>query len=138
MLEKYLTAHERSYKQALEEMKNGQKESHWMWYIFPQIQGLGYSDISKYYAINSMDEAKQYMTNEILRNHMLEICEALLVLDSCDAEEVMGYPDNLKLQSSMTLFSISNPEYDVFGRVLDKFFGGKKDKRTLEILSKNQ
>ena len=138
MLEKYLTAHERSYKQALKEIKNGQKRSHQMWYIFPQIQGLGYSDISKYYAINNLDEAKLYMANEILRSHMCEICETLLSLESCDATEVMGYPDDMKLQSSMTLFSLSNPEYDIFSRVLEKFFAGEKDHRTLDIISANQ
>ena len=133
-MQKYITAHERSYNQALKEIKNGQKVSHWMWYIFPQIQGLGYSDISKYYALNGVEEAKQYMASETLKEHMLEICEALLALESCDAEVVLGYPDNLKLQSSMTLFSISNPEYDIFERVLDKYYAGTKDKRTLEFI----
>jgi len=138
MLEKFITAHEHSYKQALDEITNGQKRSHWMWYIFPQIQGLGYSDISKYYAINNIDEAKQYMADETLKNHMLEICDALLTLDSNDAEKVLGYPDDLKLKSSMTLFAVSNPEYDIFDKILEKYFAGEKDKRTLEIVSAKQ
>lgn len=135
MLEKFITIHERSYNRALEEIKCGQKRSHWMWYVFPQIQGLGYSETSKYYAISNLDEAQQYMANEILRGHMFEICEALLALKTCNATEVMGYPDDMKLQSSMTLFSLSNPEYDIFSRVLEKFFAGEKDHRTLEIVS---
>ena len=134
-LEKYLTAHERSYKRALQEIKNGHKRTHWMWYIFPQIQGLGFSEISKQYALNSVDEAKQYMADETLRSHMLEICQALLELNTNNATEVLGTPDDMKLRSSMTLFSISNPEYAIFGQVLDKFFNGEEDKRTRRIIS---
>ena len=136
MLQKYITAHERYYEQALAEIKNGRKRSHWMWFIFPQIKGLGYSENAKYYAIDSVEEAGRYMADEMLKSHMLEICSALLALESCDASDVMGWPDNLKLQSSMTLFLLSNPEYDVFRKVLDKYFGGEMDKKTVGIVEK--
>lgn len=131
---KNIIEHEKSYGTALEEIKSGKKRSHWMWYIFPQIAGLGYSEISIYYAINSIDEAKTYMENEVLKGHMMEICQELLVLETCDASSIFGWPDDMKVQSCMTLFGISNPEYEIFQKVLDKFYGGERDKKTLEIL----
>lgn len=134
MLEKYIVAHERHYNRALEEIRNGRKRSHWIWFIFPQIRGLGYSENSKYYALNSVDEARMYMVDEVLKNHMVEICTALLMLESCDATEIMGWPDDVKLQSSMTLFAISNPEYDIFEKILCKFFKGEEDGKTLSII----
>jgi uncharacterized protein (DUF1810 family) len=119
----------------LSEIRSGHKRSHWIWYIFPQLKGLGFSSTSEYYGINGLSEAKSYMENEILRARLIEISEALLTLESSDAEDVMGYPDNLKLMSSMTLFAEAAPEEKVFQRVLDKFFGGKKDQRTLELIA---
>ena len=136
MLEKYLVAHEKAYKQALAEIRNGCKESHWMWFIFPQIAGLGFSEISRYYGINSIHEASAYMENDTLKDHMLEICQALLELESNDAMEVFGWPDNLKLQSSMTLFSVSCPQFDIFNKVLGKFFAGELDAKTLELIKR--
>lgn len=108
-----------------------------MWFIFPQIAGLGYSETAKYYAIRDMEEAKAYMEDATLRNNLVEIAAALLEVDSNDAAAVMGWPDNLKLKSSMTLFALAKPEYEVFQRVLDKFFEGEKDPKTLEILFGN-
>jgi len=133
-LERFLKAHARDYDCALSEIRNGRKYSHWMWYIFPQIKGLGYSSTSIFYAIADIEEAKAYMNNEILRKHMLEICQVLLDLESSDASDIFGWPDDMKLKSSMTLFALSNPECEVFQKVLDKFFDGEKDERTVELL----
>lgn len=105
-----------------------------MWYIFPQIQGLGYSPTAQYYAISGLDEAKEYINHPVLGEHLREISSALLELESSDAEEVMGWPDNLKLRSSMTLFSIADPGCDVFQKVLDKYFDGEKDSKTIAVL----
>ena len=133
-LDRFVKGHNLDYETALSEIKAGRKRSHWIWYIFPQIHGLAMSRTSEIYSIESLDEAKEYMNNELLKNHMLEICNALLGLDESDPAKVMGYPDDLKLRSSMTLFAEATPEYDVFQKVLDKYYGGKRDKKTLEII----
>lgn len=134
-LERFLKAQENEYETALHEMKNGHKQSHWIWYIFPQLQGLGFSSMSQYYGIKDKEEAIDYMNHPILREHLLEISQALLSLDCNDPVRVMGYPDNLKLQSSMTLFSYVSEE-PVFQKVLDKFYNGQVDQATLEKLKK--
>ena len=123
------------YPVALGEIKNGRKESHWMWYIFPQLKELGYSSTAKYYGLTK-DEAKAYLKDEILKSRLIEISQVLLELKSNDATEIFGYPDDLKLKSSMTLFSEIAPEIEVFDKVLEKFFSGKKDNKTLELLEK--
>lgn len=133
-LSRFLKAQERYYDTALLEIRSGRKRSHWIWYIFPQVKGLGFSSTSEFYGIDGLAEAKAYMENETLRRRLIEISEALLSLELSDAGVVMGYPDDLKLRSSMTLFGEAAPEEKVFLKVLDKFFGGKKDERTLEIL----
>lgn len=135
-LERFLTAQRSSYETALKEIKAGRKRSHWIWYIFPQIAGLGYSETARYYAIRDMDEAKAYMENETLKSRLIEISQALLEVDSDDASQVMGWPDDLKLRSSMTLFALAKPEEKVFQKVLDQFFQGKMDQKTIEILSR--
>lgn len=133
-IKRFVDAHQRSYSLALEEIRAGYKVSHWMWYIFPQIRGLGYSEIAEYYAIEDLDEAKAYLQEPVLAAHMQEICEALLENESGNAEEVMGWPDDLKLRSSMTLFAAADPENKIYQRVLDKFFEGKPDEKTLQLL----
>lgn len=133
-LKRFLEAQERDYKTVLQEIENGRKCSHWMWYIFPQIIGLGMSSISKYYAIADIEEAKEYMRNPVLKAHMLEICEALLQLNDKDANAIFGFPDNLKLKSSMTLFEVATPEYAVFKEVLEQYFQGKRDEKTMGII----
>ncbi len=133
-LGRFIKAQKQDYDTALKEIRGGRKKSHWIWYIFPQIAGLGFSSISQYYAIVSMEEAKEYMKNAYLREHLLEISKALLTLDSADPEKIMGYPDDLKLRSSMTLFAEAAPDEPVFQAVLDKYFEGKKDQRTLDNL----
>lgn len=134
-LERFVKAQEESYKIALNEVKNGRKKSHWMWYIFPQIIGLGRSSTAQYYAIKSREEAENYLKHPILSKHLIEISEELLKLDSNNARKIFGSPDNMKLKSSMTLFlKISGDE--VFKKVLDKFFNGDLDENTIEILKK--
>ncbi len=135
-LERFVKAQENSYETALSEIRNGRKRSHWMWYIFPQIIGLGRSGIAVFYSIVDEGEARAYMQNDLLKNRLLEISNALLEIESSDPEHVMGFPDNLKLQSCMTLFAEVAENEDVFQKVLDKFFNGEKDKHTLQILGK--
>ena len=132
-LSRFHKAQQGSYETALAEIRSGRKRSHWIWYIFPQIQGLGFSSTAQYYAIENLEEAKAYLADPVLRERLLEISNALLALDSCDPSEVMGYPDDLKLRSSMTLFSLAEPECTVFRDVLDKFYGGQEDERTIVL-----
>lgn len=132
-LERFVTAQARDYEIALREVRAGCKRSHWMWYIFPQIQGLGRSETAQYYAIQSAEEAKAYLAHPILGMRLQEISIALLGLATSDPQAVFGYTDSLKLRSSMTLFyQVSH--YFVFERVLKKFFGGELDKNTISIL----
>ena len=133
-LERFLIAQQTYYRIALQEIKSGRKRSHWMWFIFPQIAGLGYSETARYYAIKDMAEAKAYMEDYTLSSNLIEISQALLAVDSDDATAVMGWPDDLKLKSSMTLFALVKPECEVFQKVLEKFFHGEKDQKTIEIL----
>ena len=132
-LSRFHKAQQGSYETALAEIRSGRKCSHWIWYIFPQIQGLGFSSTAQYYAIENLEEAKAYLADPVLRERLLEISNALLALDSCDPSEVMGYPDDLKLRSSMTLFSLAEPECTVFRDVLDKFYNGQEDSRTIAL-----
>lgn len=133
-LDRFVKAQEMDYEIALSEIKSGRKRSHWMWYIFPQIQGLGYSSMAQFYAIKDRDEAEQYTKHPILGKRLLEISEELLKLKEDNASRVMGYPDDLKLKSSMTLFyAVSGME--AFKKVLDKYFAGEQDKKTISILN---
>lgn len=133
-LSRFIKAQENDHAIALAEIKKGRKRSHWMWYIFPQVQGLGFSSTSKYYAIKDIDEAAAYLKHPVLGSRLVEICRALLALESDNATQIFGDPDDMKLRSSMTLFASVPGADPVFEAVLKKFFGGKKDERTLEIL----
>lgn len=132
-LDRFLVAQEHSYDTALREIRAGRKRSHWMWYIFPQIAGLGMSYTAQLYSIQDISEARDYIAHPVLGARLIEISRALLTLDSSDATAVMGYPDDLKLCSCMTLFKQVSDD-PVFGAVLDKFYGGRADTRTLAIL----
>lgn len=132
-LDRFLVAQEHSYDTALREIRAGRKRSHWMWYIFPQIAGLGMSYTAQLYSIQDISEARDYIAHPVLGARLIEISRALLTLDSSDATAVMGYPDDLKLCSCMTLFKQVSDD-PVFGAVLDKFYGSRADTRTLAIL----
>ena len=133
-LSRYTRAHRGNYARALSEIRAGRKTSHWMWYIFPQLQGLGRSDTSRYYALKGLEEARAFLADPVLGRNLLEICRALLALPTDRALEVLGAPDNLKLRSSMTLFAQADQENPIFPAVLDKFFGGRPDAKTLALL----
>ena len=133
-LSRFLDAQRLSYAAALTEIRNGRKQSHWMWYIFPQIAGLGFSSTAQYYAIRDISEARAYLQDPILRSRLLEISQALLEQSGHDAEAILGWPDNLKLRSSMTLFLHADPSIPVFQKVLDKYYGGLEDEHTVALL----
>ena len=132
-LERFVRAQERSYQTALREMKAGRKRSHWMWYIFPQISGLGRSETARYYAIRDGQEARDYLAHPVLGARLREITAVLLQLEGGDPTALMGWPDDMKLKSSMTLFAIVSGE-QLFQAVLEKYFGGQQDGRTQAIL----
>lgn len=134
MLKRFLDAQQYEYDRALQEIRGGRKRSHWIWFIFPQLKELGYSDTAKFYGIRDLAEAKAYLAEPTLRARLIEISEALLKLPENDPNKVMGYPDDLKLRSSMTLFAAADPDCPVFQQVLDKYFGGQPDQRTLDLL----
>lgn len=133
-LNRFVKEQQYSYRDAYSEVSCGRKRSHWMWYIFPQISGLGMTAISKRYSIKSIKEAKAYYEHPYLGKNLRDISEVLLTLQTNDPYEVFGSPDDLKLRSCMTLFAEAVPEEEVFQKVLDKFYDGKKDERTLAIL----
>jgi uncharacterized protein (DUF1810 family) len=133
-LERFIRAQETDYRTALTEIRNGRKRSHWMWYIFPQIASLGFSSTSKYYSLKNLKEAKAYLDDEILGKRLMEISGVLLNLESNDATRIFGTPDDMKLRSSMTLFSRVEGADPVFQKVLDKFFGGLPDEKTIRLL----
>lgn len=132
--QRFVERQKEDFSIALREIKNGRKVSHWMWWIFPQLKELGYSSTSKYYGISGLEEAKAYLKEPYLRENMQTICNALLALDTNDAHRVMGSPDDLKLRSSMTLFALAEPEINVFQKVLDKFYQGQMDAKTVRLL----
>ena len=133
-LQRFEDAHRQDYETALAEIRRGRNTSHWMWYIFPQLKGLGYSPTAQYYGIENLAEAEAFLAHPVLGAHLVEISRALLALETDNADLVFGYPDNLKLRSSMTLFAHVGEADPVFGQVLDKFFEGKPDQRTLALL----
>ena len=137
-LDRFLKAQEYSYEVAKKELLKGRKESHWMWFIFPQLKGLGLSSKSKLYGLSGSKEAKAYYRHPILGKRLVEISKVLLTLDSNDPEAVMGsYTDAIKLKSCMTLFDEVTAD-EVFPHVIDKFFSGDRDIRTLQMLSEEK
>ena len=124
-LERFINAQENSYQIALKEIQDGKKCSHWMWFIFPQIDGLGLSSISKEYSIKNKQEAIDYLNHNILGKRLIEITNALMKLENKSARSILGYPDDLKLKSSMTLFKIISSDNEIFSDVLGKYFNGE-------------
>ncbi len=135
-LNRFLSAQQKMYGTALAELRNGSKQSHWMWFIFPQIAGLGHSPTSQYYSIKSADEARQYLHHPILGVRLLECARTLLDLKGKSASEIFGFPDDLKLRSSMTLFASVADSEPAFEDVLDQYFDGERDQRTLDLLER--
>ena len=135
-LSRFLKAQEGDYERALGEIRSGRKRSHWMWYIFPQIQGLGFSSTAQYYAIRDLQEAKDYLAHPVLGTRLKEISSALLDLEGLSASEIFGYPDDLKLRSSMTLFRMADLDCPIFLEVLEKYYDGKPDYRTVDLAAR--
>ena len=134
-MERYVVMQKKYYKKALKEIKKGEKETHWMWYIFPQIYGLGQSEISQYYGLRGIEEAKEYLKNRYLRKNLNRICRVLLKLKINNADKVFGSIDSMKLKSSMTIFYVArNKENNIYQKVLEKYFEGKFDKNTLKMI----
>ncbi|MGO8246378.1 DUF1810 domain-containing protein [Rhizobium johnstonii] len=136
-LHRFIDAQNGIYERALSELKAGRKTSHWMWFVFPQIAGLGTSAMAEKYAIRSAEEAAAYLADPILSSRLLRCVEAILSVDGRSANEILGSPDDLKLRSSMTLFAAISDHGSPFHQVIDHFYHGKFDERTIEILSAN-
>ena len=134
MLDRFLDAQRGDYAAALAEVRRGRKTSHWMWYIFPQIAGLGQSSTARYYSIRDLEEAREYYAHPVLGQRLREISGALLELRGSDPVAVFGGIDSMKLKSSMTLFAMAAPDDPLFRQVLDKYYGGEQDALTLRIL----
>ncbi|WP_461791006.1 DUF1810 domain-containing protein [Pedobacter sp.] len=133
-LDRFLQAQNQHYALALEEISKGRKTSHWMWYIFPQIKGLGSSDMAVYYAIDDLQEASNYLSHPVLGPNLIKISTVLFELNKGSAHQIFGSPDDLKLHSSMTLFAKAKGTDPIFSRVLEKYFHGNPDERTLQLL----
>jgi uncharacterized protein (DUF1810 family) len=133
-LSRFVQAQEDCYAQALAEIRSGRKRSHWMWYVFPQFDGLGYSSTSRRYSIKSVAEAEAYLRHPTVGPRLLECCEAALSVEGRSALEIFGSPDEMKLRSCATLFACVSPAGSVFDRLLDKYFQGRRDDRTLRLM----
>ena len=135
-LERFVEAQAKTYEIALNEIKNGKKRTHWMWFIFPQLRGLGTSNMAHIYGISGLDEAKAYLEHPVLSERLYEICDELLKHKDKTAFEIFGDIDEMKLKSSMTLFSLASEDHSIFDEVLEYFFDGKKDVITISILNR--
>jgi len=133
-LNRFVEAQKVNYEQALAEVKSGRKQSHWMWYVFPQFDGLGSSQPSQKYSIKSVAEAKAYLSHPTLGSRLIAIAAAALSVEGRSAYEIFGSPDDMKLKSCATLFASVSPNGSVFEQILDKFFQGDRDLKTLSLL----
>ena len=133
-LSRFIEAQETTYERAMLELARGRKDSHWIWYVFPQINGLGNSETTKFYSIKSLEEGRAYLKHPILGQRLVEACEILLNLKDASINKVMGFPDDLKLLSSMTLFETFSESNSVFTRIIEVYFDGERDEATLEII----
>ena|SRR5579863_2809745 len=135
-LGRFISAQEDDHAQALSELRNGRKRSHWMWYIFPQIDGLGSSATSRHFAIKSKEEAKAYLEHPLLGARLVECTETVFLIRERSAHDIFGYPDDLKFKSCMTLFEALPGADSIFARSLEKYFNGERDSRTLQLLER--
>jgi uncharacterized protein (DUF1810 family) len=133
-LDRFVRAQENDYARALEELRSGRKRTHWMWYIFPQLDGFGSSPTARRFSISGLDEARGYLAHPILGRRLLECADAVLATEGRTALEILGSPDDLKLRSSATLFASVLPPGSVFERVLARFYDGIPDEKTLRLL----
>lgn len=136
-LARFLEAQNHTYLKALSEIKSGKKTSHWMWYVFPQLKGLGKSDMAEFYGIENLKEAEEYLDHPVLGKHLIAISEVLLRIEGKTANEIFGSPDDLKLRSCMTLFANTGKSNPVFNAVLEKYFSGVPDTKTLELINQD-
>ena len=135
-LARFVAAQQDIYPVALDELRRGRKETHWMWFVFPQIAGLGTTEMARRYAIGDLDEARAYIAHPVLGPRLRECAEAVLATEGSTPEEILGYPDCLKLQSSATLFDLVSPPGSVFQRVLDRCYGGEPCERTIAAVQR--
>ena len=133
-LERFVEAQEGVYERALAEIRTGRKESHWMWFVFPQFDGLGFSETSKLYAVKSVDEATAYLAHPVLGPRLMECAEAVLAIENRAAADIFGSPDDMKLRSSATLFAHVSPPGSPFHRILTRYFQGLGDDRTTRLI----
>ena len=133
-LERFVAAQDPVWDRVRAELARGRKASHWMWFVFPQLAGLGSSSTARAYAVSGLDEAQAYLAHPVLGPRLREAAELAAAVEARTASEVFGYPDDLKLRSSMTLFARAAPQDPVFTAVLDRYFGGDPDPRTIELL----
>ncbi len=135
-LQRFVAAQEKIYEQVLQELRDGHKRTHWMWFVFPQLDGLAFSSTAKFYAIGSLDEAKAYLQHDVLGRNLRECAQTVLIIEGRSAHDIFGSPDDLKLKSCMTLFEFVDGPESIFGRVLDKLYAGERDDKTLQLLQK--
>jgi len=132
-LDRFVTAQQPVIADVLEELRAGRKRTHWMWFVFPQLQGLGSSPMAQRYGIASLDEARDYLAHPVLGPRLRDCCELMLQVPRLSALEILGSPDDLKFRSCLTLFGLAAPQDDLFRRCLDRFYGGQPDPRTLAL-----
>ena len=137
-LKRFLDAQNQVYLKALSEIRNGKKETHWMWFIFPQLKGLGQSETARFYAIADLQEATEFLAHPVLGRHLVQISEELLQIKDKSAKEIFEHPDDVKLRSSMTLFANVKDTNPVFASVLKHYFDGLQDEETLQLLLRNK
>ncbi|ARK09644.1 DUF1810 domain-containing protein [Fibrivirga algicola] len=133
-LSRFVDAQANNYADALAEIRNGRKTSHWMWYVFPQLTGLGFSSTARFYGLNTLHEAVDYLNHPVLGPRLIDIATAMVHVDGKTANQILGSPDDMKLRSSMTLFSLVPNTNPVFQAVLDKYYNGAPDPKTLALL----
>jgi len=133
-LDRFVHAQEGDYGRALSEIRAGRKRSHWMWYVFPQLDGLGVSPTSRRYAVRSLDEARAYLRHPVLGPRLVECCEAVMTADGRSASDIFGTPDDMKLRSCATLFAMASAPGSVFERLLERYFNGEPDPRTRRLI----
>ena len=133
-MERFYSAHRQDFELALAEIRRGYKQSHWMWYIFPQLKGLGRSSTAQYYGLNGLEEARRFAADPVLGGNLRTITQALLDQPRRNANAVFGGTDAMKLRSCMTLFELADPDCALYAQVLEEFFGGSRDRKTLDML----